>query len=319
MAGQLVQFAPSVVHLDNNGNRASGAKLYIYEEASLVPVTGYTTSALSVAHAWPVVADANGRFTAPIWLADNTYRVILKDSANGTLADFATPALAYEAAAGSGSTADTWETGDTLWLPAKTTKSGWTRLNGRTIGNASSGGTERANNDCYDQFVYLYTNFSDSICAVSGGRGASAAADWAANKTITLLDMRGRLPYGLDDMGNSAASRFAGTTIAVGSATTGGSTVGVSTVTLTKAQLPTDAVTGTVSTALSSLTLYVATGKNLGSGGETVVVPGPTVSTTTSALSASTLSSTLTGDAMGSGSAHDNLPPGILGTWLMRL
>ncbi len=46
---------------------------------------------------------------------------------------------------------------------------------------------------------------------MSGGRGASANADWVANKTIALPDLRGRALHALDDMGNSAAGRLTAT------------------------------------------------------------------------------------------------------------
>jgi hypothetical protein len=84
--------------------------------------------------------------------------------------------------------------------------SGWVRANGNTIGSATSGATERANADCQSLFQYLWTN--DTSLTVSTGRGASAAADWAANKTITLPDMRGRTLAGMDTMGSTNASRI---------------------------------------------------------------------------------------------------------------
>jgi microcystin-dependent protein len=74
-----------------------------------------------------------------------------------------------------------------------TAPEGWLLLNGGTIGNASSAGSSRANNDCYDLFVLLWTNVSDTYCPVVTGRGASASADWYANKKLTLPDARGRV------------------------------------------------------------------------------------------------------------------------------
>ena len=44
--------------------------------------------------------------------------------------------------------------------------------------------------------------------AVSTGRGATAAADWAANKNMALPDYRGRVIAGFDDMGSTAAGRL---------------------------------------------------------------------------------------------------------------
>jgi hypothetical protein len=85
---------------------------------------------------------------------------------------------------------------------------GFVRANGRTIGSATSGATERANADTSALFSFLY---QDPNLVVSGGRGASAAADFAANKTIALPDFRGRALAFLDDMGNSAAGRLTST------------------------------------------------------------------------------------------------------------
>lgn len=86
-------------------------------------------------------------------------------------------------------------------------QSGWVVASGRTIGDASSSATERANADTSTLFAFLWNNFSDSICPVSGGRGANAAADFAAHKRITLLDCRDRSVIGKGDMGGAAAGR----------------------------------------------------------------------------------------------------------------
>lgn len=66
----------------------------------------------------------------------------------------------------------------------------WKILDGRTIGDASSG-ADWANADAEALFLFLYAHVSDTYCPVSGGRGASAAADWAAHKTLTIPDSRG--------------------------------------------------------------------------------------------------------------------------------
>lgn len=82
---------------------------------------------------------------------------------------------------------------------------GYVMLNGGTIGNASSAGTVRANADTQQLFELLWNNTLDADCPVNGGRGASAAADFAADKRITLPDARGRTLVGNDTMNNGAA------------------------------------------------------------------------------------------------------------------
>lgn len=100
-------------------------------------------------------------------------------------------------------------TGDMKAVYSTGVISGFVRANGRTIGNSTSGATERANPDTSALFSFLWN--VDANLAVSGGRGASASADYGASKTIALPDCRGRALAGLDDMGNSAAGRLTAT------------------------------------------------------------------------------------------------------------
>jgi len=87
-----------------------------------------------------------------------------------------------------------------------TAPTGYVFLAGKTLGNAASGATERANADCEELFEKLWDNLADSEAAVSGGRGASAQADFDADKTITLPDARGRAFAGLDTMSSTASA-----------------------------------------------------------------------------------------------------------------
>jgi hypothetical protein len=78
-------------------------------------------------------------------------------------------------------------------------------LNGTTIGAAASGATQRANSDTQSLFNYLWQNCPNAHCAVTGGRGVSAIADFNANKQITLPDMRAKTLAGRDCMGTTCA------------------------------------------------------------------------------------------------------------------
>jgi microcystin-dependent protein len=85
-----------------------------------------------------------------------------------------------------------WTTGDVKVTLKMVADSGWVMFDDGTIGNASSGATTRANADTQALFILLWTNTVDADCAVSGGRGGTAAADFAANKTIALPKVLGR-------------------------------------------------------------------------------------------------------------------------------
>jgi len=86
---------------------------------------------------------------------------------------------------------DTAVTGD-VTASFAASKSGWVRMEDTSIGNAASGATGRASADTKDLFTLLWGSVIDTWCPVSGGRGASAAADFAANKTLTLPKALGR-------------------------------------------------------------------------------------------------------------------------------
>lgn len=183
-------------------------------------------------------------------------------------------------------------TGVSFDYVGSTAPSGYVLLDGKTIGNASSGGTERANADTSALFTLLWDSMADAQAPVSGGRGASAAADFAANKTITLPDARGRTIVGKDNMGGTTASRLtsAGSGI-VG--TTLGISGGAETVSLSSAQNGSHTHT---QGAASPGGAYVS-----GKGGSAVVE--------TQAATASS----------GSGAAHQNTQPTLVLNKIIKL
>jgi hypothetical protein len=220
------------------GRPLGGALLYLYETNTSTPVDAFSDFALSSAHQHPIVADSAGRLPA-FWLDDGTYRVRLTTSAGVTVFDEAAITAIGPSSGDSGGSAAVntetiFQTGDTLWVPVSAARTGWVRCNGMTISSGAGSGTQRANGDVEALFAYLWNNFSDAICPVGTGRGASATADFNANKAIATLDLRGKAPFGLDTMGNSAASIIAGGT----TAGTNGTTAGAATVALAQANLP---------------------------------------------------------------------------------
>lgn len=78
-----------------------------------------------------------------------------------------------------------------------TAPAGWLIPNGDSIGNAASGGTARANADTSTLFALLWNDHSNTQLPIqdSAGapdsRGASAAADFAANKRMPLPNLSG--------------------------------------------------------------------------------------------------------------------------------
>lgn len=93
--------------------------------------------------------------------------------------------------------------------------SGWVILDDGTIGSSTSGASNRANADCQALFTLVWNNVSNpsgnADCPVVGGIGLSAAADWAANKKITLLTSLGRT-LGVAGAGSGLTTRALGHT-----------------------------------------------------------------------------------------------------------
>jgi microcystin-dependent protein len=329
MAGTLFGLGLSQ-QVSSAGVPLSGALLYVYEANTSTPVTTYAEYALATAQTFPIEADSAGRLPQ-IWVADGSYRARLTTSAGVEVFDEASITAIGASSSGSSSGSGTsvsseaiFQTGDTLWVPISGTRSGWVRLNGRTIGSGSSGSTERANSDTQDLFEYLWNAHSNTVCAVSGGRGANAAADFNANKTLTLISMRGRAGFGLDDMGNSAAS-----VIAAGTPTTAATGSGGETVTLLQANLPSynlsaASLTGSVATTITNGTSVVRSltedkRTDLAASGAQDAVEDITYTESTIALASGTVTFGGSVPSGGSGTATNKMPPYMLGTWYIKL
>jgi hypothetical protein len=242
---------------DNSDHQAPGAKAYFYNATTLTPITVYQDFGLGVPHINPVTADGIGRFPA-VYLDDSVnlfFRHRVTTAGGVVIIDLSTiPIIGPVGGGGGGGTpvdpTALLQTGDPIWRLRAGVMTGFVRANAQTIGSGTSGATERAAADAQALFEYLWNNLSNTFCPVSGGRGASSFADWAANKTIGLPDMRGRAPFGLDLMGSPGfAGRITAGSITTGDPNTSGSSGGAETVTIADANLPatTRAVTGSVS------------------------------------------------------------------------
>jgi hypothetical protein len=232
---------------DNLGKPLVGGKLYFIQAGTVsTPQNAFQDAGLTLPLPNPITLDAAGR-VPQFFLADGSIKIRLTDKNNvqQVVAD-GVLVIGPSGGGGGGSPVDPTtiaSTGDIKTAYGTSPLVGWVRLNGRTIGSSTSGATERANADVQALFSYLWG--VDASLAVSGGRGASAAADWAANKTIALPSAQSRALAGLGDMGNTDNGLFAGATFTAGNSTTLGSRLGAARRTLIRTDLPNVAPTAT--------------------------------------------------------------------------
>lgn len=308
---------------DLNGRPIVGARAAFLASSTTSPITVYQDSSLGTAHPNPVVSNGRGIFP-PVFLdeADGFYRqriytpsgVLIEGTDIGII-----PIIGPSEGDGGAEVPvdpnSLMQTGDFDWQPRSGARSGWVRANGRTIGSASSGASERANADCEALYLFNWNEYSDTYCPVTGGRGVSAAADWAANKAIGMPNLRNRVPAGLPDMGNTDSGEFDAQTFSVGNKTTAMSMGGDANLTIVTANLPPYTPAGSV---LTSLNLGNAAG--LG-GANSSPAPGNTTYVVyAGGVSGASASSTFTGSAQGGTSTPmDKMPPFVLGTWYQRL
>jgi hypothetical protein len=299
---------------DELGEPLNGGTLQFYAAGTTTPQSAYQDVALTLPYPNPIVLDSAGRVPA-FYLADGQIKIVLKN-AGGVTQVSADNLLVVGASSGSGSPPSVdattiFQTGDLKPRYGTGAHTGWVRANGRTVGSATSGASERANADCEDLFLYLWAE--DANLTVSTGRGASAAADWAANKTIALPDWRGRALAFLDDMGNSAAGRLSVTYLGQ-AATTLGAEGGTESRTLLTANLPPYTPAGTNTGGAASLS-FTGPG-NISQGGATSVVSNVTTGSTPITFTQPTFTGTAQG---GSSTAFGIVSPMKLATIYVKL
>jgi len=94
-----------------------------------------------------------------------------------------------------------------IWImiaaPAST-PAGWVPGIAGTIGSAASGATIRANADCQNLYTMMWNGLANTEAPVTGGRGATAIADFTANKPMGGLDCRGVVLAAFDNIGGAA-------------------------------------------------------------------------------------------------------------------
>ena len=232
-----------------------GAVIQVFDAGTLTPRTAYRDGLAQTpwAQASPgvapppgaLVSDANGCIPN-FWIVGNPYKVRVTSAAGVQIREVDNlPGDVAQGGGGGGggSGGATLKTGDYVWAHTTAVISGRVRANGKTIGNAASGATELADPSTQALFAFLWN--ADPSLSVSGGRGASALADFNANKTIALPDLNARALFGIDGMGSSPTGRLAGASFSGGNATTLGSAGGESAHTLVIAEAPSHTHTGT--------------------------------------------------------------------------
>ncbi len=221
----------------------TGVQITIYDAQTLTPRSAYKDGLAGSLWAQPISGDSNGCIPN-IWITGNPFKVRIVAAKGAYTREIDN--LPGDVAAGGGpgpSTPGALITGDLVKNYGTAIIAGRVRANGGTIGNVTSGATERANDDTDNLYVWLWNTNSGLV--VSGGRGVSGIADFHANKTIALPDFRGRAAFGIDDMGTGSSGRLAGALFSLGNATTLGSTGGEAVHTNTIGEMAVHLHTGT--------------------------------------------------------------------------
>lgn len=221
---------------DSNGRPLTGARLFLYDGGTSTPRIGYKDSSLTSAHPNPILADSAGRLPL-IYLDDGFYRHRLTTRTGTAIFDDDGLPVLSTTAGGSGTSVDpdsVFKTRDVKIRFDDSQINGYVRLNGRTIGSALSSATERANADTQGLYEELWPFANINV---SGGKGANAAADFAANKPLALPNCAGRGIFGMDDLGAGAQSVLTETVLG-SDPTEPGATGGAQTATIAQANLP---------------------------------------------------------------------------------
>jgi hypothetical protein len=219
----------------------------------------------------------------------------------------------------------------TVWANHTSTLStGWLFANGNTIGNAASNATSRANADTTTLYSRLWNSDTNLVIYTSAGvvttRGASAAADFAANKALALPDYRNRTPFGVDGMGGaSLTSRVTVAGSGVDGASLGAS--GGSQLLASHSHAVTDpghshAVTDPTHAHTISQSGYTGNNSGLGGtgGGSSLWQAGAAATGTAAAatgISVNTATTGITTQTAGTGSSA-NLPPAIMTNFIIK-
>lgn len=302
-----------------SGEALSGAILTVLNGGTQQLASLFQDIGLTIPSANPLKADTSGRLPY-FYVADGVYRVRLTDKDGATdNGGFDFPQVSSIGASVTGTPTSSSvdpttiaTTGDIKSRFESGLITGWVRMNARTIGKSGSGASEYAADDCQLLYVYLWTNFADAICPVTGGRGSNALADFQALKTIQLPDMRGKVVAGVDTMGNAAAGLLAGALFTQGNSAAVASTGGEGSHKLVTGEIPNH--NHTLHDPKHHHSTVTARVDLAGGGGTTGL--------TNNGAGAFDTPDALTGisiDAVGGDGTHNTMPPFALVTWYIKL
>ena len=299
--------------LDENGQPVANGKLYSYAAGTSTPLATYADKDGNTPNSNPVVLDSGG--FADVWISSASYKFVLNTSA-----DVQIWTKDYVSNATSG-----FSTGDIKPSFKNAADTGWVMMNDTSIGSATSSATGRANADTADLFALLWNNVSNTYAPVSGGRGASAAADFAANKTLTLPKALGRVLGGAG-AGSGLTSRSLGQSL------------GEETHVLSEAELAShthtqNAHTHTVDAHHHQILVAAGVSGNIGLNGAAAfgnldsagngagtATTGGSGGPNTSSADVNTMSSVAaTNQTTGSGTAHNNMQPTLFVNFMVKL
>ena len=312
---------------DINGRPLAGALLYIYQVGTTAtPQDTFLDFALTTKNPWPLRIDQFGRVPM-FYLANGQVHARLTDASGVVQFDIPNLQVIGPSTGGGGGgggvdPATVFSSGDFKWRPTNETLVGWVKANGQSIGAAGCiGCTGRTNADTQALYVYLWLNCTDAHCPVVGGRGSTGLSDFNSLKPITLPDLRGRAPFGLDDMGAAGAGRVLPSNVTSGGGdnqTTPAATGGEANHVLTVAELAQHLHAITDVQHSHAITYNQQNNNPAGGVAGNVGAIAPTGLNTSTTTQAAFTGITTTLNA-GSNTAHNTMAPFMIGTWHIKL